>query len=139
MTATVPVRPAAPEEEQEWVKVCLLAQIDRERGVAVLIGGHQLAIFRSYADELFALDNQDPFSGAMVMSRGIVGTRQGTPTVASPMYKQVFDLRTGRCFDDPDVRIGTHAIRVVGGDVEVSIRGAFEGSHGVVDPTVRGS
>ena len=41
----------------------------------------------------------DPFSGAYVMARGLVGTRGDAPTVASPMYKQIFDLRTGRCLE----------------------------------------
>src|SRR5690606_2688145 len=41
----------------------------------------------------------DPYSGAQVMSRGIVGTRDGAPTVASPLHKQLFDLRTGLCLD----------------------------------------
>ena len=139
MTATVPARRAARESEREWVRVCLLTQVDRERGVAVLIGARQIAVFRTHTDELYALDNLDPFSGAMVLSRGIVGTRDAIPTVASPMYKQVFDLRTGRCFDDPDVSIGTHGIRVVDGGVEVSVRGAFDEPHSAVDSTVRGS
>ena len=45
------------------------------------------------------MSNLDPYSRAHVISRGIVGTRQDAPTVASPMYKQVFDLRTGACLD----------------------------------------
>ena len=45
------------------------------------------------------MQNLDPYSGASVLSRGIVGSRQDAPTVASPMYKQVFDLRTGACLD----------------------------------------
>ncbi len=51
--------------------------------------------------QLHAVDNVDPFSGASVLSRGIVGDAGGVPTVASPVYKQRFDLRTGRCLDDP--------------------------------------
>ncbi len=55
----------------------------------------QVALFRT-GDELFAVDNLDPVGGAYVMSRGIVGSRGGVPTVASPLHKQVYDLRTGR-------------------------------------------
>ena len=61
--------------------------------------GAQVALFRAYDDAVYAVQQLDPYSGAHVMSRGIVGTRGGTPTVASPMYKQVFDLRTGQCLD----------------------------------------
>ena len=53
----------------------------------------------SHSGRVHAVSNFDPYSGAHVISRGIVGTRQDAPTVASPMYKQVFDLRTGACLD----------------------------------------
>src|SRR5690606_19701714 len=46
-----------------------------------------------------AVSNRDPYTGAQVMARGIVGTRDDAPTVASPLHKQVFDLRTGLCLD----------------------------------------
>ena len=41
------------------------------------------------------------------MARGIVGIARGrpSPTVASPMYKQVFDLATGECLDEPGARV----------------------------------
>lgn len=83
----------------EWIGVCMLTDLAPERGAAALVGGSQVALFRTHADEVYAVQQLDPFSGAFVMSRGIVGTRGDAPTVASPMYKQVFDLRTGECLD----------------------------------------
>jgi nitrite reductase (NADH) small subunit len=69
--------------------------------------------------------SHDPFSGAYVLARGILGTRGGTPTVASPMYKQVFDLRSGQCLDDPAQAVPTYPVRRTGngaGDrVEVAL------------------
>ncbi len=82
-----------------WLPVCRLGQLTPERGSAALIEGKQIALFRTHSDQVFAVQNLDPFSGAMVMSRGIVGSRDGRPTVASPMYKQVFDLASGECLD----------------------------------------
>ena len=72
-------------------------------------------------DEIYALDNQDPFSGAMVLSRGIVGDRGGVPKIASPIYKQSFDLRTGACLDDAAVCVAAYATRVRDGRVEVEL------------------
>ena len=83
----------------DWVEVCALDDLPRERGAAALVGGHQVALFRTFDDAVYAVQQLDPYSGAYVVSRGIVGTRGGVPTVASPMYKQVFDLRTGVCLD----------------------------------------
>lgn len=82
-----------------WVRVCRISELERERGLAALIDGEQVALFRTHEDRVHAVQQRDPYSGAFVMSRGIVGTRGDAPTVASPMYKQVFDLRTGECLD----------------------------------------
>ena len=72
--------------------ICPYDRLPVDRGVAALVDGEQVAVFRTHDDELYAVSNLDPFSGAMVMSRGIVGSRGDRPTVASPVYKQVFDL-----------------------------------------------
>jgi nitrite reductase (NADH) small subunit len=80
-------------------EVCSLVDLARERGAAALVDGIQVALFRTHDDQVFAIQQRDPYSGAYVLSRGIVGSRGDVPTVASPMYKQVFDLRTGACLD----------------------------------------
>ena len=81
------------------VRVCRLDDLVLERGAAALVGGEQVALFRVSAREVLAVQQLDPMSGAHVMARGIVGSRGEVLTVASPMHKQVFDLRTGRCLD----------------------------------------
>ncbi|GAA4189390.1 nitrite reductase (NAD(P)H) small subunit [Microbacterium oryzae] len=90
---------AAAEERAGWIEVCALADLEVERGRAALIGDTQVALFLLHGGRVHAVANRDPYSGAHVISRGIVGTRHDAPTVASPMYKQVFDLRTGACLD----------------------------------------
>ena len=99
--------------------VCEYDVLLPERGVAALLGDVQIALFRTHDGKVFALGNQDPFSGANVMSRGIVGSRGDVPTVASPMFKQVFDLRTGECLDDPGVSLPVYPVEVVDGQVVV--------------------
>lgn len=106
------------------VVVCGYDALLPERGVAALIGETQIALFRTYDGAVYALGNRDPFSQANVMSRGIVGSRGDIPTVASPMFKQVFDLRTGDCLDDPDVAIPTYPVQVIDGQVIVGIDGS---------------
>ncbi|MFC4565475.1 nitrite reductase small subunit NirD [Nocardiopsis mangrovi] len=105
-----------------WITACPAARLTAERGVAVLLpDGGQVALFRTHDGALHAVGNIDPFSGAAVMSRGIVGDRAGEPTVASPMLKQVFSLRTGACLDDPAVRLPIYAARLRDGAVEVRV------------------
>ena len=63
----------------------------------------------------------DPFCGAYVISRGIVGSRvvggEEVPTIASPMYKQVFDLASGVCLTEPEVRLPVWRTRIEEGYV----------------------
>lgn len=82
-----------------WLRLCAVADLEVERGRAALVGDTQVALFLLHSGRVHAVSNLDPYSGANVISRGIVGTRQDAPTVASPMFKQVFDLRTGICLD----------------------------------------
>lgn len=89
------------------------------RGVAALVAGRPIALFL-VGDDLFAIDNVDPYSGASVMSRGIVGEFDGVVTVASPMYKQRFELATGRAIDG-DASVGSYRAWCVDGVVRVSL------------------
>jgi nitrite reductase (NADH) small subunit len=102
-----------------WIRVCAIDDIEPERGVAALVGDEQVALFRTFDGALYAIGNQDPFTGAYVLSRGIVGTRGDIPTVASPLHKQVFDLRTGSCFDDESARVAAFPVRQRDGHIEV--------------------
>jgi nitrite reductase (NADH) small subunit len=105
-----------------WSDVCPVETLLPNRGVAALFGDRQVAVFRvAPGDELFAIGNLDPFSGAAVLSRGIIGSAGDTVTVASPVFKQRFDLRTGRCLDDEAVVVPTFPARVVDGVVQVDV------------------
>lgn len=102
-----------------WQPVCSYEDLATERGSAALLGSTQIALFRTFDGSVFAISNQDPFTGAYVLSRGIVGTRGDVPTVASPLHKQVFDLRSGACLDDPTVSVATYEVRRQGSTLEV--------------------
>ncbi|MFI9202400.1 nitrite reductase small subunit NirD [Streptomyces sp. NPDC053048] len=84
-----------------WTAVCAYHDLQPGRGTAVLVDGHQIALFRDRGGAVYAVGNRDPFSGAHVISRGLLGSRGGVPVVFSPMYKQAFDLRSGDCLDEP--------------------------------------
>ena len=96
----------------DWFTVCDLNRLLPGRGVAALLpDGRQIALFRDRNGELYAIDTRDPFGGAAVLSRGLTGTHQGRPFVASPLLKQRFDLETGQCLDDEAVRIASYEVR----------------------------
>ncbi len=104
------------------VRVCPLEDIVPNAGVAALVDGEQVAVFRLDDDSVHAVGNLDPFSRANVLSRGIVGDLKGELVVASPVYKQHFSLRTGRCIEDATARIPVYAVRVEDGFVVVEPR-----------------
>jgi nitrite reductase (NADH) small subunit len=115
-------------------KICTLDDIIPEAGVCALVsteaGDKQVAIFRTKEDELFAIDNFDPFSNANVLSRGLIGgtvvtNEAGEETdvlyVASPIYKHRFNLATGQCLDDETVKLGSYEVSLDGDTVMVGV------------------
>ena len=120
-------------QERTWHAVCRLDDLIPHRGVAVLVEGHAVAIFRMHDDEVRAIGNIDPYAGASVLARGLVGhTLQDgdlVTYVASPLRKQRFDLDSGRGIDGTR-DVATWPVRVGNGDVMV----ASEASHGGNDP-----
>lgn len=103
----------------EWIVVCKLTDIVPDTGVCALVNGRQIAVFRLADDSVHAIDNLDPFSKANVLSRGIVGDLKGELVVASPVYKQHFNLVTGQCLEEAEVRVAVFPARVENGAIEV--------------------
>ncbi|GAA1913230.1 nitrite reductase (NAD(P)H) small subunit [Nocardioides marmoribigeumensis] len=116
-----------------FTAVCTVRQLVPERGVAVLVGGRQVALFLVSGESgsfVHAVGHRDPFSGANVMARGLLGSVGDRDTIASPMYKQVFDLVTGECLTDRSVRLPVHRTWVAGGVVHVE-----DAPRSVAEPT----
>jgi nitrite reductase (NADH) small subunit len=104
----------------QWENVCYIDDILPNSGVAALVQGRQVAVFRT-SEAVYAISNYDPFSKAYVLARGLVGDRKGVLKVASPIYKQSFSLSTGECLDDPSVRLPTYAVEVVDNIIRIGV------------------
>ncbi|MEL7224419.1 MAG: nitrite reductase small subunit NirD [Cyanobacteria bacterium J06576_12] len=112
-------------EVMKWVTVCDLGAIAPNTGVNALVGTEQIAIFRiGETDEVYATGNFDPFSKAFVMSRGILGDRKGVLKVASPIYKQNFNLKTGVCLDDEAVALPVYPVQIANGQIQIGLTAA---------------
>lgn len=113
---------ASNQQTAQWITVCSLEQIIPNTGVCASVKGKQIAIFRiGNTEEVYAICNYDPFSKAYVLSRGIIGDRNGVPKVASPIYKQNFNLITGQCLDNEAVTVRTFPTKVVEGQVMLNV------------------
>jgi nitrite reductase (NADH) small subunit len=108
----------------EWIDVCGMDDLQPDSGVCALVKGRQVAIFYVPKEQaLFAIGNYDPIGRANVLSRGIIGDLSGQPVVASPLYKQHFNLQTGVCVEDAAVSVPVYPIRTENGRVSVDVGG----------------
>jgi nitrite reductase (NADH) small subunit len=122
VTAALRIDPPEAAPAVTWLDACALDDIPPDAGVAALLANRQIALVRvGDGDQVFGISNFDPFSDAFVIARGIVGDRAGRPKIASPIYKQSFDLATGACLDDPAVKLPTYPVRIRDGRVEVGV------------------
>ncbi len=119
----------------EWTDVCPIERIPLDRGVAALVDGLPVAIFRlsplagfesAGSEELFAVSHIDPATGSPVMARGLVGSAGAPPvvipTVASPLHKQRYNLRTGACLDDEKLHLEVFDVETVDADGTTLVR-----------------
>ena len=104
-----------------WTDICPLDAIVPDTGVCALVQGRHVAVFRVGQDQLYAIDNVDPKSGASVLSRGLVGNLGDQVVVASPLYKNHFDLATGACLEAPEYSVHAHSVSIEDGRVRVAL------------------
>lgn len=112
-------------QTDRWISVCQLDEIVPNTGVCALLNQRQIAVFHVEADgacaRVFAIDNFDPNSQAAVLSRGLVGSIGERIVVASPIYKQHFDLQTGECLEAPEHSVNIYPARIEDGKVWVGL------------------
>ncbi len=112
----------------QWYSACTVDDLVEGSGVCALINGQQVAIFYLPDEEqkVFAIDNYDPIGAANVLARGIVGDVQNNLVVASPLYKEHFNLRNGRCLEKPEYSVRVWPAQIVGRSVQVQQPAAME-------------
>ncbi|WP_020651531.1 nitrite reductase small subunit NirD [Massilia niastensis] len=109
-------------QQDNWTAICAIDEIVPDTGVCALMNGRQVAVFRigEEAPRVFAIDNFDPNSAAAVLSRGLVGSIGERIVVASPIYKQHFDLESGECLEAPQHSVTSYPARLEGGKVWIA-------------------
>lgn len=104
-----------------WQPLCQRRDLVANSGIVARQGKHQIALFYLPDEQqLYALDNRDPKSGANVIGRGIIGHLGGVPVIASPLYKQHFRLTDGSCMEYPEQRLQVWPVRLNGDVVEIA-------------------
>lgn len=113
--------PLTTTQPMSWTDVCAVEDILPGTGVCALVDGRHVAVFRASDHQFHAIDNVDPKSGASVLSRGIIGNLGDRIVVASPLYKNHFDLCTGECLELPEHSVRAHGVRVDHGRIQVAL------------------
>ena len=107
-----------------WQTLCSRHDLVANSGVVAWHEGAQVALFHlpdnAEGEQLFALDNRDPKSGANVIGRGLVGSLKGELVIASPLYKQHFRLVDGSCLEYPEQRLQVWPVRLDGDVVQIA-------------------
>ncbi len=108
--------------DKVWISVCEYQDLLPDTGLCALVNKQQVALFKSRRlNEIFAVSNYDPIGEANVLSRGIIGSIGDEVVVASPLYKEHFNLRTGECLEKPEYTLSVYAVRVEDGLVQVQV------------------
>lgn len=123
-TTTAAPAPAGTEPTG-WLTVCPVERLQPGRGSprSSATPRSRCSVSPTARCTRWATSTRSPGRGRL---RGIVGDRGGEPTVASPLYKQVFALRDGRCLAGADegdaVSLPAFVVRVMGEELQVGLR-----------------
>jgi nitrite reductase (NADH) small subunit len=118
--AVAPVGEHQLQAEAQWISVCAETDFFPDTGLCALINQQQIAIFYAHRlKEYFAISNFDPIGKANVLSRGILGSIGDQVVVASPLYKQHFNLRTGQCLEKSEFQLEVYPVRCVNGEIQI--------------------
>ena len=111
-------------EPIHWRALCSRHDLVAHSGVVAWLDGKQVALIHlphgELGEQVFAVENRDPKSGANVIGRGIVGQLKGELVIASPLYKQHFSLADGHCLEYPEQQLQVWPARLNGDAVEVA-------------------
>ena len=99
----------------EFVAVANADQIMSDRGLRVMVGGRELALF-NVGGQFYALDGQCPHRGGP-LGEGI--TENGR--VYCPLHGWEFDVKTGACINNPAKPVACFPARVLDGKVEICV------------------
>lgn len=105
----------------DWKTICKKEDLIEGVGVAALFDGQQVAIFYvpSVEPQVFAIANWDPIAKANVLSRGLIGSVDNKLVVASPLYKQHYELSSGQCLEE-DLVVANWRVKIQGDEVKIA-------------------
>jgi nitrite reductase (NADH) small subunit len=115
--------PAQEGEVNVWFKAARVNDFPENGGACLLYKDMQIAVFNfSRRNEWYACQNLCPHKKQMVLSRGMIGSKEGEPKVACPFHKKAFSLKTGECLNAEECNISVFPVRIEDGYVHIGFR-----------------
>lgn len=112
-----------------WHDVGSLADLERDGRVVARVGGREVGVV-AVGGELRGVRNRCPHHGGP-LSLGTIEDRlvgrpgaydlTGAAVLRCPWHGWEFDPATGRCFDDPSMRVAVYPAKAVDGRVLVDL------------------
>lgn len=120
------IRSFTPTQEDQvnvWFKAGRINDFPENGGACLKYKDMQIAVFNfSRRNEWYACQNLCPHKMQMVLSRGMIGSKEGEPKVACPFHKKAFSLKSGECLNADECSIAVFPVRVEDGYVHVGFR-----------------
>lgn len=111
------------QENITWLEVAKVSDIPQNGGACVKVEGKQIAIFNfTTRNTWYATDNLCPHKKQMILSRGLIGSKDGEPKVACPYHKKAFSLESGSCLTGEDLCIDTYPVKVEGENILLGLQ-----------------
>jgi nitrite reductase (NADH) small subunit len=109
-------------EKTKWHKAIKVEDMTEDAGTCIKYNEEQIAVFYfKKRDEWYATQNLCPHKMQMILSRGMIGDKNGEPKVACPFHKKTFSLKSGECLSGEEYTIKTYPVKVEDGYVYVGV------------------
>ena len=105
----------------QWKKACSIGQIKTGQKACVQFGSLQIALFHAEEELWYALQNRCTHTKQNVISRGILGDKEGELKVACALHKNQFSLTTGKCLNADLQALQTYPVKIEGDEVFIGL------------------
>ncbi len=103
-----------------WFKAARVSDFPENGGACVKYKDLQIAVFNfSRRGEWYACQNLWPHKMQMALSRGMIGSTDGSPKIACPFHKKTFSLLNGQCLNGEEEKISVFPVKVEDGFIYI--------------------
>ena len=99
----------------EFIEVANIADVPVGRAKACSVDGRTIALYHT-RDGFFATDNTCPHRGGPLAEGDLIGNE-----ITCPWHLWGFDIETGLCAGNPDIKVAAHTVRVENDKVLVKL------------------